>query len=170
MLPPFHASEESAAQRHGRQLWFGRMMVNAGESESCGIELGINGKGFNNHLSYNLSYGFTHAVFTDYTDSISTNGTKKAVSYKNNYIPFVPMHTLSGSLDYTFGLSKTSSDFTLTIGVNASAQGKPTGTKPTPCHRRCMPCSVPMPASTTNGSPSIFGDVTSPIRSTIPSL
>ena len=103
---------------------FGRMMVNAGESESCGIELGINGKGLNNHLSYNLSYGFTHAVFTDYTDSISTNGTKKAVSYKNNYIPFVPMHTLSGSLDYTLGLSKTCSDFTLTIGINASAQGK----------------------------------------------
>lgn len=34
------------------------------------------------------------------------------------------MHTLSGSLDYTLGLSKTCSEFTLTIGVNASAQGK----------------------------------------------
>lgn len=56
---------------------FGRMMVNAGESKSCGIELGINGKGLNNHLSYNLSYGFTHAVFTDYTDSISANGAKR---------------------------------------------------------------------------------------------
>lgn len=103
---------------------FGRMMVNAGKSESCGIELGISGKAFNNHLNYNLSYGFTHAVFKDYTDSISTNGSKTAVSYKDKHVPFVPMHTLSGCADYTLGLSKAHPDLTLTIGINASAQGK----------------------------------------------
>lgn len=66
----------------------GRMMVNAGKSESYGAELSLT-----SHLPWfdsNLSYGFTRATFKDYNDG--TN------DYAKNYVPFVPMHTISFSL------------------------------------------------------------------------
>lgn len=105
------------------QYGFGRMMVNAGKSYSCGLEATLRGSGFDNHLSWTVSYGFTHAKFKEYMDSLKVNDEVVPVDYHNKYVPFVPQHTLSANVDYRL-------DFNgsilrgVTFGVNMTAQGK----------------------------------------------
>ena len=100
---------------------FGRKMVNAGKSYSCGLELTLRGSAAANHLAWFLGYGYTHAAFKDYKTRTSAKG--EELDYKDNKVPFVPAHTLSAMLDYRF-------DFTgsfvkaLTVGANMNAQGK----------------------------------------------
>lgn len=98
---------------------FGRMMVNAGKSHSCGVEAALRGQLLDGHLDWMVNYGFTHAVFDEYTDGEGDN----AVSYKNKHIPYAPQHTLSGMVDYRMGFA---SNFlrSMTIGVNVNSQGK----------------------------------------------
>ena len=83
---------------------YGRMMVNAGKSHSLGAEAILRGRLLDNALDWGLTYGFTSAKFDEYD------------SYKDNYVPFVPQHTLSAMADYHFGQ--------LTLGANLSAQGR----------------------------------------------
>jgi len=95
---------------------FGRMMVNAGKSYSCGVELALHGALFDNHLHWTVNYGYTHAAFKEYVDSIAVDGANVALDYKDNCVPFVPQHTFSAMADYNFGR--------LTVGANISGQGK----------------------------------------------
>ena len=105
------------------QYGFGRMMVNAGKSYSCGIEATLRGSAIDNHLTWAATYGYSHAVFKDYVDSTSVDGQQVAVDYKDKRVPFVPEHTLSAHADYRFdigdGMLKS-----LTFGANMTAQGK----------------------------------------------
>lgn len=101
---------------------FGRMMVNAGKSASCGIETTLRGKAVDNHLSWNLAYGYTRAVFKDYTDNVTVDGETMSISYKNNRVPFVPEHTFSALADYRFDVGPVLKS--VTLGANFSGQGK----------------------------------------------
>ena len=105
------------------QYGFGRMMVNAGKSYSCGIEATLRGSAFDNRLTWGATYGYTRAVFKDYVDSTSVDGQLKAVDYKDKRVPFVPEHTLAAHADYRFdigdGLLKS-----VTLGANVAAQGR----------------------------------------------
>ena len=83
---------------------YGRMMVNAGKSHSFGVETTLRGKAVDNALDWGLTYGYTNAKFDEYED------------YKDNYVPYVPQHTLSAMIDYHFGK--------FTLGANLSGQGK----------------------------------------------
>ena len=83
---------------------YGRIMVNAGKSHSCGLETTLRGRALDNALDWGVTYGFTNAKFDEYD------------SYKDNYVPFVPMHTVSAMLDWHLGR--------LTIGANMNGQGK----------------------------------------------
>ncbi len=76
------------------QNGYGRMMVNAGHSQSCGTEVSLQGRP-NRHLAFIANYGYTHSVFRDYDGGNN-------MDFSGNYVPFVPQHT--GSLDgsYTF--------------------------------------------------------------------
>ncbi len=100
---------------------YGRKMVNAGKSYSCGLETTLRGSGLSNHLSWSVGYGYTHAAFKEYKNRASAKA--EEVDYKDKKVPFVPAHTLSAMVDYRF-------DFTdcfvksLTIGANTHAQGK----------------------------------------------
>ncbi|WP_233582270.1 TonB-dependent receptor [Prevotella sp. OH937_COT-195] len=102
---------------------FGRMMVNAGKSFSCGIETSLRGKALNNNLSWALSYGYTHAVFQEYDDAVIIGGKQVEISYKDKKVPFVPEHTLCALADYTFPIAATGLR-AIKIGANAYAQGK----------------------------------------------
>ena len=84
---------------------YGRMMVNAGKSHSFGAEIALRGKAFENALDWAATYAFTQAKFDEYDN------------YKDNFVPFVPRHTLSLMADYHF-----SPQFTL--GANLTGQGK----------------------------------------------
>lgn len=101
---------------------FGRMMTNAGRSSSYGIEAGLRGQAFNDRLAWTVNYGLTRAVFKEYIDSVSTQGSLTAVDYKNKKVPFIPTHTLSASADYRLPLAGRLK--AVVIGANVSAQGK----------------------------------------------
>lgn len=103
------------AGNHG----FGRTMVNAGKSYSCGLELALRGHAFDNHLSYGFGYGYTRAVFKEYDDEVDG----VAVSYKDKYVPYIPQHTLSANADYRFDFQNCALSG-LVLGVNASALGR----------------------------------------------
>ena len=83
---------------------YGRIMVNAGKSHSCGLEATLRGKAIDNALDWAVTYAYTRAIFDEYDD------------YKDNYVPFVPQHTLSAMVDWHIGK--------LTIGANMNGQGK----------------------------------------------
>ncbi|MCR5151772.1 MAG: TonB-dependent receptor [Prevotella sp.] len=102
---------------------FGRMMVNAGKSYSCGAELALRGEALDNHLSWMASYGYTHAVFKDYKDNVTIDGVEQLYDYKDKKVPYVPAHTLAVSADYRFDFNG-SALRSLTIGANTTCQGK----------------------------------------------
>ena len=83
---------------------YGRIMVNAGKSHSCGAEATLRGRAFDNALDWGMTYAFTNAKFDEY------------YTYNDNYVPFVPQHTFSAMADYHFGK--------FTIGANVAGQGK----------------------------------------------
>ena len=91
---------------------FGRMMVNAGKSHSCGLEAALKGQLLDGNLDWAVSYGYTRAKFDEYKDGEGD----AAQDYKDKYVPYVPQHTLAAMVDYR--IKK------LTIGANVNAQGK----------------------------------------------
>lgn len=102
---------------------YGRMMTNAGRSYSTGLEATVHGVNFGDRLSWSLSYSFTKAKFTEYTDRQTVNGETVEVNYDGNRVPYVPQHQLAAVADYNFpihGLWLRN----VTLGANLSAQGK----------------------------------------------
>ena len=99
---------------------FGRMMVNAGKSESYGAEVSFQ-TAPNRHLNIMANYGYTHSTFKEYEGGKTNAGVE--LDYSGNYVPFVPMHTLSAGADYTFFI-KDSWIQALTMGLNYSGAGK----------------------------------------------
>lgn len=100
---------------------YGRKMVNAGKSYSCGLEMTLRGSALSNHLSWSLGYGYTHAAFKEYKNRASARA--EEVDYKDNKVPFVPAHTLSAMADYRWDFADLFMK-SLTFGVNMNAQGK----------------------------------------------
>ena len=98
---------------------FGRMMVNAGESHSYGIETSLRGQLFDGKLDWVVNYGYTRAKFDEYTDGEGGN----AVSYKDKSVPYVPEHTFSAMADYLIDVHSPMLK-TLTVGANINMQGK----------------------------------------------
>lgn len=102
---------------------FGRMMVNAGRSYSCGVELALRGCGFDNHLAWAANYAFTRSVFSDYEDNVNVGGEEQQIDYSGNRVPFVPMHTIGANaaytLDFTSGPVKS-----FTLGADVAAMGR----------------------------------------------
>jgi outer membrane receptor protein involved in Fe transport len=93
----------------------GRITVNAGESESYGVEANLMAS-LNRHLQLNASYGYTHATFVKYNAGDNED-------YSGNYVPFVPMHTLNVGGSYAF-FFKDSWAQSLTLGANVTGAGK----------------------------------------------
>ena len=92
---------------------FGRMMVNAGKSHSCGIEAALRGQLFDGKFDWAMSYGYTRSKFDEYVDGEGED----AVDYKGKYVPYVPQHTMAAMADYRL------TDW-LALGANVNAQGK----------------------------------------------
>ena len=105
------------------QYGFGRAMVNAGKSYSCGIEATLRGSAFNDHMNWGVSYGYTRAKFKDYLDSVRVGNSQQPIDYSKNYVPYIPQHTLAANADYRFDIG-TAALRSLTVGMNVHAQGK----------------------------------------------
>ena len=98
----------------------GRITVNAGESESYGVEANMVAS-LNRHLQFNANYGYTNSTFIKYDGGENNKGEK--LDYSGNYVPFVPRHTMNigGSYSFFFNNSWAQS---LTLGANCSGAGK----------------------------------------------
>ena len=101
----------------------GRMMKNAGKVTSRGVEASLTGE-FGNFRA-NIAYGFTYAIFKQYTDSLKNDDGKtyRQVDYKGNHVPMAPEHTFSAAGDYTFDLKGKWIE-KLIIGAQYSGAGK----------------------------------------------
>lgn len=96
----------------------GRMMVNAGRSQSCGAEITAVWNP-NRHLTFTGNYGYTHATFLRYDDGQGND-------YAGRHVPFVPAHIFSAEASYrcwlgTKGIWKGS---TLTLGADCTGTGR----------------------------------------------
>ena len=94
----------------------GRMMVNAGQSHTCGAEVALNSRLFDNRLSLSANYGYTHAIFYRYN---AGNG----IDYTDNRVPFIPEHTMGIMADFCQPVSGSFLN-AITIGANASGFGR----------------------------------------------
>ena len=79
---------------------YGRQMINAGRSSSCGVELSLRGTALDNRFTWAATYGYTHCQLLDYND---------------NQVPFIPTHTFSAMTDYRIGK--------FTFGLNVAGNG-----------------------------------------------
>jgi outer membrane receptor protein involved in Fe transport len=92
-------------------LTTGRMMSNAGESRSQGVELSLNWTP-NDKFSLSGNYGYTNAKFEEFNDGVT--------DYSGNYLPYAPQHTASAMASYRIPLNCAVLD---DITLNASWQG-----------------------------------------------
>lgn len=99
----------------------GRMMVNAGSSESYGAEAAFVAS-INRNLSMNASYGYTHSTFKKYDGG--TTSSDEVIDYSDNYVPFVPRHTMNVGANYSFFFGRSSWAQSLTLGLNYTGAGK----------------------------------------------
>ena len=111
---------------------FGRITDNAGKSRSYGLEMALRGQAFDDHLAWGASYSYTHATFSEYDDYQRQGDDYVLISYKDNYVPFVPMHKMSLSGDYRVDIKRSASLKSgggkglrsITFGLNLTGQGK----------------------------------------------
>lgn len=94
----------------------GRMMVNAGKSQSCGGEIAARWMP-NKHVTLMGNYGFTHSSFLDYDAGDGHD-------YTDNHVPFVPAHTLNLEAAYTWYLNDSYAMKSVTLGANYSGAGR----------------------------------------------
>jgi len=100
----------------------GRMMVNAGKSQSCGAELSLLWHPIS-QLALSGSYGYTHATFLEYEDG-------KGNDYAGKHVPYVPSHTVNLDAAYTWQFDTDGGEHSwwniqaLTFGLNASGAGR----------------------------------------------
>jgi outer membrane receptor protein involved in Fe transport len=73
----------------------GRILKNAGKAQSAGFDLGLMAL-LTDEFRISVNYGFTHAVFKDYTIGEKENKT----DYSGKHVPFAPQNTFSVSAVY----------------------------------------------------------------------
>ena len=107
---------------HDRQIarftdsGMGRVMVNAGQSHSYGLEASLRGNFMDDRLSVAFNYGYTHATFRNYD---AGNGK----DYTGNKVPFIPEHNTGAFADYRQPLRHGPFD-AITFGINANGFGR----------------------------------------------
>jgi outer membrane receptor protein involved in Fe transport len=97
----------------------GRMIKNAGESQSKGIEFDANIYPFSGFRA-GISYGYTGSKFTEYLEQ---TGEDSFIDYSGKYVPFVPKQTVSLTVDYGWSFEKSWID-RFSIGGQYSGAGK----------------------------------------------
>lgn len=102
---------------------YGRMMINAGRSNSCGGELSLRGVALGDRLSWAANYSFTHSTFRKYQDEETDRaGNVVTVDYRGRRVPFVPRHTMSAMADYRLPVAS-SCLRAVTFGANVTGTG-----------------------------------------------
>ena len=103
----------------------GRTTTNAGKSHSYGMELSLRSQ-LTDALNLNLSYGYTHATFTDYIIHMeqADGSLSEQVNYNGQRVPFVPEHTLHVGGEYAFHLQPNQFLRRIVLQANYNAAGR----------------------------------------------
>ncbi len=112
---------------------YGRKMVNAGRSYSCGLEMAVRGSAVGDRLTWAATYAYTHAVFKDYTSSDNSSGA--VVDYHGKRVPFVPEHAFSLLADYRVNLHDGKGG-ALVFGTDLSGLGRIWWNEENTCQQR----------------------------------
>lgn len=78
----------------------GFILRNAGRSESKGVEANVHINALEN-LTFQLTYGYTHATFKEYDD-------KNGNDYAGKFLPMVPLNTFSAAVNYSIKMKEKS--------------------------------------------------------------
>jgi outer membrane receptor protein involved in Fe transport len=95
----------------------GRMIKNAGESQSRGVEFEVDIHPFR-CFGIGLSYGYVESKFTEYRERITDTS---FVDYSGKYVPFAPKQTLSLTAIYTIDFKNSFIDRLLISGRYSGA-------------------------------------------------
>lgn len=101
----------------------GRETVNAGKSRSLGGELSLVAA-LTDALSVNAAYGYTHATFREYYVGNPFGSDVMPTDYTDNYVPFVPKHTLNVGGTYTFRMKPSQWLSSVVLAANYQAAGR----------------------------------------------
>jgi outer membrane receptor protein involved in Fe transport len=101
----------------------GRITTNAGRSHSYGAEASVRMHP-SKSLTINADYGYTHATFSKYKTNVKVDGVLTEVDYTDNYVPFVPMHTLNVGGQYVWNLAKSAWLDCIQLNANYNAAGR----------------------------------------------
>ncbi len=101
----------------------GRIVTNAGKSESKGVELSLR---YNPTRNFTLftEYGFADAKFKNYQTEKKEKGKNVQVDYSGNHIPFAPQHTLSVGATYVYNFKYGSIIDRLVANMQYTGAGK----------------------------------------------
>lgn len=101
----------------------GRIVTNAGKSESKGVEFSLR---YNPTRNFTLftEYGFADAKFKNYQTEKKVNGKVAQVDYSGNRIPFAPQHTLSVGATYVYNFKYGSFIDRLVANMQYTGAGK----------------------------------------------
>ena len=91
----------------------GRMMTNAGKTHSMGAEFAMSVTP-TDMTRFNVSYGYTRAVFKDYNDG--------KVDHSGNRVPYAPMHTLFAEASHSLKVGGDVNKL-ITLAANVRAAG-----------------------------------------------
>lgn len=91
----------------------GRMMSNAGESFSCGVEASMAYRV--GDFTINAAYGYTHAEFQKYRSGDN--------DYSGKILPYAPRETVSANVEYRLPVSKEFANF-LVLNVGWTGVGR----------------------------------------------
>jgi outer membrane receptor protein involved in Fe transport len=101
----------------------GRITTNAGRSHSYGVEASVRLRPARS-LLLSADYGYTHATFSNYHTNVKVDGVLTEMDYSDNYVPFVPMHTLNVGGQYTWTLPKSAWIENIQLNANCNAAGQ----------------------------------------------
>lgn len=102
----------------------GRIMVNAGRGQSHGAEMALKGSFFDNRITWDASYGYTHSKFKRYEAQMADETTKQeAINFDGNYVPFVPKHTMAAGIEYHHPFNRKHLKG-LSVGMNTTGAGE----------------------------------------------
>ena len=94
----------------------GRMMVNAGKSESLGGEVTLAYRP-DRHLALTGNYGYTHAKFVEFDMGDGQD-------YAGRHVPFMPEHTMNVDAAYSWYPRSIDRVKRITVGMNCSGTGR----------------------------------------------
>lgn len=77
----------------------GRKLTNAGTSSSTGLEAAVH-YFITDEFNISANYGHANAIFKHYSNIVTVNGTATEIDYAGKHVPYAPVHTLNGGVNY----------------------------------------------------------------------